>query len=77
MKNKEVIEDFKPTVAGEAWVIRGDLYWFVGVDPTDPRAYVFSCGDYIYESWQKSLTKEHAQRSPENDKIAAVREDKP
>jgi hypothetical protein len=52
-------------VPGQAYEILGDTYWYVGIDPTSPTAHVFACGDYIYESWDKSLPQ--AVRQPSSD----------
>jgi hypothetical protein len=52
-------------VPGQAYEILGDTYWYVGIDPTSPTAHVFACGDYIYESWEKSLPQ--AVRQPSSD----------
>jgi len=57
----------KAMKAGEAYDIRGGVYWYVGKDPTSPTAHVFACGDYNYESWEKSLPL--AVRVPEKDKL--------
>lgn len=57
--------------AGQAWEIRGDVYWYVGADPTDPKAHVFACGNYTYESWSRSLAPDTAKRVPHLDKPRA------
>lgn len=77
-KALEALEHLKPHEGqgykwGEAYEIFGDVYWYIGQDPTHPSACIFACDNFVYESWEKSLDK--AKRVPEKDLTRPPAED--